>query len=61
MRVFQKSKPLSAEDIREASDVGDNEDADVKAERVRVRDLIINPQQKPPVVVVQVRQQPIGQ
>lgn len=43
------------EDANEASDVGENEDQDVKAERQKVKNLMHNHIMNPPVVMVEVR------
>lgn len=35
------------------SDIGENEDEDVKKERHKVKELVNNPSQNPPVIIVQ--------
>lgn len=42
------------EDFAEVSDIGENEDQDVKAERQKVTELIKGHGSNPPVVMVQV-------
>lgn len=42
------------EDVNELSDIGENEDQDVKAERQKVKNLMTCHTVNPPVVMVQV-------
>ncbi|CAH1111719.1 unnamed protein product [Psylliodes chrysocephalus] len=54
--VFKLSKSTTEnfmEDANEASDVGENEDQDVKAERQKVKNLMHNHIMNPPVVMVE--------
>lgn len=55
--IFQK-KPKGIEaavDLFESSDIGENEDQDVRAERQKVTELITEHTVNPPVVMVQVK------
>ncbi|KAB0791349.1 hypothetical protein PPYR_03149 [Photinus pyralis] len=52
-QVFKTKKKERYDDLRELSDIGENEDDDVKIERQKVKELIGNTTQSPPVIVVQ--------
>ncbi|KAF5301097.1 hypothetical protein FQA39_LY10916 [Lamprigera yunnana] len=52
-KLFKSNVKEKYDEISEVSDIGENEDDDVKNERQKVKDLIINTSHNPPVIVVQ--------
>ncbi|XP_060533320.1 cholesterol transporter ABCA5-like [Cylas formicarius] len=53
-KFLKKNRPVeSVEDNAEVSDIGENEDHDVKAERLKIKNLMSSPNVSPPVVMVQ--------
>lgn len=53
---LQVDEVPKSDDENDLGDVGENEDNDVKTERLKIRELMVNPPDKPPVVLVQVVQ-----
>lgn len=51
---LQRNESVGSEEIIENNDIGEHEDADVKAERTRVCEILNSQLQNPPVVIVQV-------
>lgn len=51
---LQKKEEVLEEDANEASDIGENEDQDVKTERQKVKNLMHSHNAHQPVVVVEV-------
>lgn len=54
-RCYQQNTPEVVDDVSEMSDIGENEDDDVKTERLKVKNLLHTHTEHPPVIIAQVR------